>query len=159
MFDTLTDFTPLTDMAALQPPLRRLHDYWQGKRKPGALPGRRDIDPIEIPQLMPQVALVDILREPLDYRYRLFGTRLVEVMGAERTGKRMREVMNPAAIAATERLLAGLIATREPIAFAGRLFWLDKEFIRFETLVLPLAADGETVDMAVMGLEFDLPRG
>lgn len=159
MLDTLTDFTLLTDMTALKPPLRRLHEYWQEKRPPGRLPGRRDIDPIEIPQLMPQVALVDILRDPLDYRYRLFGTRLVDVMGAERTGKRMREVMDPAAIAATEQLLAGLIATREPIAFGGRLFWLDKEFIRFETLILPLAADGETVDMAVMGLEFEMPQG
>lgn len=158
MFDTLTDFTPLTDMTALKPPLRRLHDYWQGKRSPGRLPARRDIDPVEIPQLMPQIALVDILREPLDYRYRLFGTRLVEVMGAERTGKRMREVMSPPAVAATERLIAGLIETREPIAFSGRLFWLGKDFIGFETLALPLAADGETVDMAVMGLEFELPR-
>lgn len=158
MFNTLTDFTPLTDMTALKPPLRLLHDYWQGKRPPGRLPARRDIDPVEIPQLMPQVALVDILREPLDYRYRLFGTRLVEMMGTERTGKRMREVMDATAVAASERLIAGLIDTREPIAFAGRLFWLDKDFIGFETLVLPLAADGETVDMAVMGLEFGQPK-
>jgi len=158
LFDTLTDFTPLTDMTALKPPLRRLHDYWQGKRKPGALPGRRDIDPIEIPQLMPQIALVDVLREPLDYRYRLFGTRLVEVMGAERTGKRMREVMSPPAVAASERLIAGLIETREPLAFTGRLFWLDKDYVAFETLVLPLAGDGETVDMALMGLEFGQPK-
>lgn len=143
----------LTDFSGLPAHLRQLLHYWCGKRKPGAIPSRKDIDPIEIPRLMPYVALVDVLRDPLDYRYRLAGTKLVEMTGYDRTGLRMREFFTPQAVAATEVLLTRLIATREPLAFKGKMFWIDEDYRHFEALVLPLAADGQTVDMAIMGLD------
>ncbi|MDO8837968.1 MAG: PAS domain-containing protein [Parvibaculum sp.] len=158
MFDNLTEFRPVADLSRLHGNLAALHRYWQDKRRHGTLPARRDIDPVEIPRLLPHIALLDILRDPLDWRYRLVGTRIVEVMGAERTGKRMRELFTPPAIEATVTLMTELLATREPLAFSGRLFWLDKDHVAFETLILPLASDGERVDMAVMGLEFGQPK-
>ncbi|MEQ8266833.1 MAG: PAS domain-containing protein [Parvibaculum sp.] len=155
MFDNLTAFRPVADFSALPPKLAALHAWWTGKRREaGRLPSRADVNPAEIPRLLPHIALLDILRDPLDYRYRLVGTRLVEMMGAERTGKRMREVLTPPAIEATVELMTQLLRTREPLAFSGTLFWLGKDYIEFETVILPLSSDGETVDMAVMGLEF-----
>jgi hypothetical protein len=154
MLDIPADFRPMQELSELDLKLRQLHAYWQGKRDGNRLPGRGDIDPIDIPKLMPDVALVDILRDPLDYRYRLVGTRLVEMMGAERTGLRMRELFTPDAVAGTVQLMEHLLVTREPLAFEGRLFWLGKEHRAFHALVLPLAADGETVDMAIMGIHF-----
>ena len=152
MFHVATNFQMVLDFSRLAPKLQQLLQYWQGKRKGVVLPSRKNIDPIEIPRLMPDVALVDVLRDPLDYRYRLAGTHLVEMTGHDRTGQRMREFFTPAAIAATEKLLARLISAREPIAFEGRMFWIEEDYRRFQALVLPLAADGRTVDMAIMGL-------
>lgn len=155
MFDNLTAFRPLADFSALPPKLAAMYAWWEEKRRmTGRLPSRADVNPAEIPRLLPHIALLDILTDPLDYRYRLVGTRIVEAMGAERTGKRMREVMTPPAIAATVEVIAQLLRTREPLAFSGTLFWLSRDYIEFETLILPLSSDGETVDMAVMGLEF-----
>lgn len=158
MLDELTDFRPLADLTALPPMLAALHAWWERKRREEErLPRRGDVNPAEIPRLLPHIALLDILRDPLDYRYRLIGTRLVEMMGGERTGKRMREVMNPPAIEGTVMLMTRLIETREPLAFSGRLFWLQKEYLGFHALVLPLSSGGEEIDMALMGLEFGPP--
>jgi hypothetical protein len=154
MLDNPAEFRPIRDLSRLGPNLEQLLAYWRGKRKGDLVPGRSDIDPIEIPRLMPDVALVDILHDPLDYRYRLVGTRLVEMMGGERTGLRMREIFTPEAITATVALMEMLIARREPLAFEGRMFWLERNYREFQALVLPLASDGSRVDMAMMGINF-----
>lgn len=154
MLDTVTDFTTVQDFSDLDIKLQQLLHYWLGKRREGTIPSRKDIDPIEIPRLMPHVALVDILRNPLDYRYRLTGTHIVEMIGHDRTGQRMREFFTRPAIEATEHLLEQLVSTGEPLAFEGRLYWIEKDYLAFQSLILPLATDGREVDMAIMGLHF-----
>lgn len=156
MLDAVTDFKLLADPASLDVKLRELRAYWLSKKSEDGLPGRRDIDPLDIPRLMPYVALVDILRDPLDYRYRLTGTKFVEMIGHNRTGMRAREIFTGPLLEATVALIGRLIESRAPLAFEGRLFWIDKAYYRFQTLILPLATDGKTVDMAIMGLDFRL---
>jgi hypothetical protein len=156
MLDAVTDFKLLTDPALLDSKLRELWVYWLSRRPENSLPGRRDIDPLDIPRLMPYVALVDILRDPLDYRYRLTGTKFVEMIGHDRTGMRAREIFTGPLLETTVALIGRLIESGAPLAFEGRLFWIDKAYYRFQTLILPLAADGKMVDMAVMGLDFRL---
>jgi hypothetical protein len=58
------------------PPIaREALAYWEGKLSGRPMPTRRDFDPVfEIPHLLPWIMLVDVLREPLDFRYRLIGT-------------------------------------------------------------------------------------
>jgi hypothetical protein len=78
------------------------------------------------------------------------------MIGHDRTGMRAREIFTGRLLAETVALIARLIETRAPLAFEGRLFWVDKAYYRFRTVILPLAADGETVDMAIMGVDFHL---
>ncbi len=64
------------------PSLRSLYDYWRARERPGALPGRRDIDPIEMKFMLGNLILVDVERAPAgqvtDFRYRLIGSNLVD---------------------------------------------------------------------------------
>ena len=39
-------------------------EYWRGKCDGRAMPARADIDPLEIPRLLPYVYLVDVLDDP-----------------------------------------------------------------------------------------------
>jgi len=50
------------------PRLGRLYAYWLSKRLEGGPPRRRDLDPIEIPDLLPILHLIDVLWEPLRFR-------------------------------------------------------------------------------------------
>ncbi len=85
--------------AALAPPFTdvRLQDaytYWRAKAAAAGrdLPGRADIDPTEIPRLLPDVMLVDVLPEGR-YRYRLIGTENSAAHGVSATGRFLDEVL------------------------------------------------------------------
>src|SRR3546814_12327327 len=53
--------------------LRRLYDYWCGRCPEGALPARRDIDPLDIPDLLPNLFLLDVIGDAEDFVFRLAG--------------------------------------------------------------------------------------
>ena len=69
--------------------LRRLHRYWLGKCAGRAQPARADIDPTEIPELLPFVMLVDVLEQGRQFRFRLVGTAVAR--GRDPTGRFLHE--------------------------------------------------------------------
>ena len=65
-----------------------LFAYWAGLRRPGALPGRADLDPAAIKRHLPALSLTKVVPgdysgRPRDYRTRLAGTALWSVYGGE----------------------------------------------------------------------------
>ncbi len=69
-----------------------LYEYWLSIRPtPERLPGRRHLDPLSIPQLLPNLFLLDCVGGPVRYRYRLIGTRVVQFYGADYTGRWLDE--------------------------------------------------------------------
>lgn len=72
--------------------VQRLYEYWCAKAGPdGAVPRRRDIDPTELPGLLPNLMLLDVERNPLRFRYRLVGTRVVDFSYHDFTGTYLDE--------------------------------------------------------------------
>lgn len=72
--------------------LRRLVAYWEGKRSGRSLPGRADLDPVEIPDLLGHVFLLGAADDEGtagDWRFRVFGTRLAANVGRDATGDRL----------------------------------------------------------------------
>src|SRR5439155_7987308 len=51
----------------------------------GQRPGRQHIRPAEVPGFLSRMFMLDIVRDPLRYRYRLCGTELVRSLGREVT--------------------------------------------------------------------------
>jgi hypothetical protein len=119
--------------------------YWDRKRAGRALPLRSDIDPNEIRRHLPGIMLVEVKRDPLDFVYRLVGTREVAARGNDPTGKRVAE--NWYGSDAQD-----VVANYERVV-ASRSFLYDFDlFVRAggrrvqdESLFLPLATDGEEV--------------
>lgn len=129
--------------------IARFFRYWRSIHPPQGLPGRQHLDPLAIPSLLPGIWLLDIQREPFRLRYRLVGTEAVEAIGTEVTGKWMDECH--AAMheepAYYERYRA-VVEQKLPSWRRGvpRL-WTHKKYATLENMVLPLAADGITVNM------------
>ncbi len=77
--------------------IRRFADYLASKAPSGKLPGRQDIVPHEIPDLLPYLMLYDIVPQPsgnaIRYRTRLAGTHVVELLGGDPTGKFVDDVL------------------------------------------------------------------
>lgn len=65
---------------------RQLFEYWLDRAAGAAMPARRDIRPADIPHLLPNISLMDILRSPCRMRFRLAGTRVRDIYDREVTG-------------------------------------------------------------------------
>ena len=141
-----------TDRAAWYPTLARFFEYWLSIC-PSAerLPGRQHFDPLDIPDVMSRVWLLDVERgqgRPR-FRYRLVGTKEVETLQREVTGMWMEDVHprlkeNPALF---ERYV--FMAERgEPTYRKGFInFNHKREHERVENCMVPLARDGRAVDV------------
>lgn len=120
--------------------------YWQALRRGRRLPARTDIDPAEIPKLLSGTILVDVLREPLDFRYRLVGSEIDQIAHRNFRGIRFSEILHM-------RRGNRLWAQFEEVAEAGKPVWSEVPYVgadpfirRIRHCLMPLGADGETVD-------------
>lgn len=126
---------------------QELYSYWSSLRHGGRLPGRRDIDPGDFKRLLPTVSLIDVTREPLDFRIRLAGTGLYSVYGREITGKMLSEVYNSAAADYWRAELAKVVQDRRPSVGVHNLSWRGARHLSVLWMRLPLASNGTDVDM------------
>ena len=135
------------------PALARLHRYWDERRGGRQFPARADIDPIEMRELLGNVLLVDVLREPLRFRIRLHGSRMVERAGYDMTGRMVDELPDTEFRELARRSFTHVAATGLPL-LSRRDRVIDGRRMRYETLMLPLAADGRLVDMLLVGFVY-----
>ncbi|MGO8920731.1 MAG: PAS domain-containing protein [Stellaceae bacterium] len=59
------------------PRFQDLVAYWQKKRGGRALPLRKDIDPLELQPHLGSLVIIECLPGLTNFRYRLFGTKVV----------------------------------------------------------------------------------
>jgi len=138
---------PITDQR-----LEDVLDYWRRKGSGGSLPSRGDIDPIEIPKLLPELMLVDVLPSGR-YRYRLIGTGNTQEHGINATGRFLDEVLpGPEYKAHVLALYDECVRARRPL-YSECLFLSSRRRSperHTKVLFLPLAEDGETVNMVLV---------
>ena len=137
------------------PRLAQLYDYWDEKRAGRRAPQRADIDPTEIPQLLANMFICDVLRDPLDYRYVLSGTELTRAFGMDLKGKTFAEVFSGPSAAAIRAVYDSVVETWEPRLTVHDASWIDKEFLTYSRLLLPLSEDGKTVSKLFGAAYFD----
>ena len=134
-----------------------LYAYWAGLRSGPRLPGRGDIKPEDFKRLLPTVSLIDVRRDPLDFRLRLAGTGLYSVYGREITGRALDDVYNSAAADYWRIELSKIVEERRPAVGVHSLSWRGASHMSILWLRLPLATNGVDVDMilgydAVVGI-------
>jgi hypothetical protein len=135
------------------------YDYWLGKTRaladPSTLPARRDFDPlIETPRLAPRIMLMDVLQDPFDFRYRLVGTALRRHMAQDWTGQKLSEI--PFQRIGSTVWDNNELVTRERRPLLARPPYIGphKDFLFVESIILPLASDGDRVDMLMFVVDF-----
>ncbi len=133
------------------PDIRRLYQYWRAIHPAQGLPGRQHFDPLAVGPLLSRLWLVDVQRQPFRLRYRLVGTQLTERAGRELTGLWFDEA-HPEIVTIPNfyHRFRMVCEDRQPSWRRGPpgLFFLHKvDILEIENLFLPLAQDGETVDM------------
>lgn len=147
---------------AKHPAIRMALDYWlqQRSRAQRPLPGRQHIDPLDMAAFLEHVVLFDVVRNGVHsrFRHRLTGTHFGRIFGRDVTGlfiehtgslETFSDVYARFSTVADDKVAAYGIA---PSPFP------NPDSVCYEHLTLPLAADGEAVDM-LFGVRCLLPRG
>lgn len=134
------------------------YDYWLAKRDAvgqGRLPARRDLDPLtEVPRLVANMMLKDVQTQPMDFRYRLIGTALRRHMAKDWTGMWLSTIPFQAHGSTVWQNNVWVAENRAPLYARPPYVGPHKDFMFVESVILPLAADHEHVDMLMFFVDF-----
>jgi hypothetical protein len=141
------------------PRLMSLYGYWSDKKGARPLPGRKDIDPLEMKDWLGNLMLVEFPGDITSYRIRLDGTNLEHYYGSARTGRGIETLTSE-----EEREL--ILEQYRPVVESKRPRYIESDFInsdgvfsRQAKLILPLSNDGDRVDMVLVGIYFRSEAG
>lgn len=135
------------------PPLRALYSLWEGLRWDCAFPAWRNFDRRQLEPFLDNLLLIDVLREPLRFRFRYHGKELAWRAGYEMTGKLVDELPHRQNRAVLLERCRSLTERPRPYVGRGARFVGGRE-LAYEALWLPLSEDGNTVTTLLGGLYY-----
>lgn len=138
--------------------LRTVLDYWRRQRGAHAMPRRRDIDPMELRQVLPHVQITEVVDGGARFRYRLVGTAIVEAFGAEFTGKYVDELVSGERDNFVHACYRAVCAARRP-AFVRSKYITTKDLeLTANRVLAPLSEDGQSVSQILGALTFEFTQ-
>lgn len=148
-------YKTLEFLSYCSPPIRGMYEHWAALRGDRVMPYRRELDPAQITRYLPGIMLVDVHWEPLDFVYRLVGTREVEARGFDPTGRRVADayfakqadnaIENYRYVATGKAVLYDC----EPVSVPGN------RYLSGECLFLPFTQDGGRVGQILVHSHFE----
>ena len=140
---------------------RQMYAYWHGKRGSRRMPSRCDIDPTEIPRLLPNVLISEYVPEGERgrWRYRLAGTAVATAFGRNPTGRFIDELTTGDYREFIERIHRVVRDEHRALFCASEYTGTRELLMSAKRLLLPLTTDGEHVDQIISLLVFRLGTG
>ncbi len=118
------------------------------------MPSRSDLDPVEMKPFLSSLILVDVKHDPLNFVYRLVGTKEVSARGFDPTGCDVRERVLGTTV---EEVLTNykIVSEKKCPVFDQEGVLSDVTTLRQgDAILLPLSDDDETVNMVVAYTDF-----
>lgn len=136
------------DLNIQHPLLRDGLNVWDDLKGARPMPSPVDIDPLGFPtRLLPHISLLDIEYQPTRrFRWRLIGTYITEILGRDSTGRYWDEIYGSRAMKALSQGPIWVIENRRPVRNLGSAHYVDKTYLRSESIDMPLSTDGEVID-------------
>jgi hypothetical protein len=127
------------------PLVHDLRRYWLGKCGTSTVPAPADIDPTEIPHLLPSIVMAEYVGDPVRVRYRLVGTLQVRQNGLDFTGLHLDELDWGAYNDFVRDVHARIRATAAPVfgAYEWDLRERGRALVQFGSF--PLSEDGRHI--------------
>ena len=155
--------------------MRWLYRYWDDKRGDRRAPARADIDPLDMPGLLPNIWMMDVTGAPGSddvpaapgemteadkpgFRMRLMGTGLVEAFGCDLTGAPFEAMFKGPEAAEIYADFCAVLRTWRPHYAVRSGEWAERGFITYSRLALPLSGDGARIDR-LLGLTCPAENG
>jgi hypothetical protein len=147
--------TDPTEFGVFEPVVR----LWNAKRIAGRLPVWRDFELPDFAGWYGWVSVCDVTYEPIfDTHYRLWGTKVADILGYEMSGRSPRRNSEPpfeydGGYSQVEMDFLEELARKPAIGItSGSIHWQNRDHVSYEEITLPLADDGETVDRLLFAI-------
>ena len=103
------------------------------------MPARADIDPLEVPRLLPPLMLVAVAGEPPRFRFRLVGTEIVARYDAALTGRELDDIDLGTELGSVRSQYGETGRDASPTDCRHAIDTKSGKYLRYECLLLPLA--------------------
>ena len=113
----------------------------------------------DLRELLPWLVLVDVLGDPPRFRYRLVGTGQTRVMERDLTGRWLDDTHEEFRATANHADLVAVARGAIRYTRGAPEYPVEKSHASMERLLLPLARDGASVDMALGIIVYARPDG
>lgn len=142
----------LNDASRLDDPvLQQLYDFWRGARNGARMPPVSAIDPFKLRFALGNLVVMEPLGGGIDFRVRLFGSRIASRLGYDLTGRLLSSISDHTARHFTEQAVAKVLHGEQPMLMQ-RHRRLDKGMVDYTCLLLPFG-DG-TPSRILYGVHF-----
>jgi hypothetical protein len=128
------DLSAMTDRRLL-----RGVEYWRNKAAGRVMPDRRDLNPAEIPDLLPWIVLWDVI--PGGYRIRLAGTGICEAHGREIKGFDF-ETLHGEGAAVIKPEYDYVVREKLPHYAERTMWWNHRSYRSYRRVLLPFTTGG-----------------
>jgi hypothetical protein len=129
--------------------VRNLHTWWEAARGDDDVPDRCDLRPDEIKRLLPFMFIADAEHDPFRVRYRLVGTKAVEVTGFDITGHYLDELLSAEPDQPWIEHYRQAYVSRKPLLGATTVPTSAGAMFTYEFGIFPLRKGGEAIDQFV----------
>lgn len=133
-----------------------IYAHWVNACGDASMPKRLDIDPEKIKQELPYVYIAQVMRDEggVWFRFRLMGTKLVENLKQEGTGRMLLDLQIGGWEVEWRKNLLQVTKMMLPVVDESTITTEAGLKLDIEHLALPLSEDGVTVDRVLGAIDF-----
>lgn len=126
---------------------QRLEQVWIETCSGRAMPARADVSPAKLKDCLPYVSLIDVVPgDPIDFRYRLLGQKIIDGFGSNITGGlHTKHADRTSPTWPFYDAYRRCVATRQPQSLEHQFRNGNQTLVRMRARVWPLSDDGATV--------------
>src|SRR3954467_6949645 len=123
--------------------VQALHTWWMANRGPRGLPERRALDPVALRGLLPNLFIAEAEHAPFRIRYRLIGTKAVQITGFDITGRYLDELLSAQPEVPWLDYYRIVYDTREPLMGSVVVSAMSGGTFTYEFGLFPLTVGGD----------------
>ncbi|GAB2175906.1 PAS domain-containing protein [Dongia sp. agr-C8] len=157
--DDTADYTTVLKSASAADPdlgdLAGLLQLWESRCKEGLLPARGDFDPLDLKKFLGRIVLFDVLENPRRFRFRLVGTDWVLRFGLDPTNTLVDDFPRAQSRPFINEVLGKAVDGRAPL-WVRRAILIEGRYYHYGMLLMPLSADGKSVNMIMAGFDLEI---
>ena len=132
--------------------LQFLLSYWRALPRVGDLPLAASVDPLQMGPALGNIVVSEVLDDGWDYRFRLFGSRIVDRFGKDLIGQRMSEAEFRSETKAFLIAVYLCVISKREAAFTAHIMREHPALLTWWRIILPLQNESGAVSRFLVGV-------